>query len=400
MSLFDLNRNQIKTGATQNTAPLGFYPARVTHTIIDDSNIEKWNLVGKNAGIGAVFISPMDKSVELNTLTFALPLFPHIKQYPLKNEIVYIASLPGIDNQNVYSSNQLYYISSINIWNHPHHNGLPNSIVDYPSSETQRRENQESIDNPNISKTELESLDLGNKFIEKENINPLKPYEGDTIFEGRFSNSIRLGSTSLNSNPWSSGTSVGSPITIIRNGQPDENIEGWLRINENINEDPSSIYLTQDQIIPISVSVKDYTSYITEKPSTPNQYSNSQIILNSDRILVNSKLDHILLSSKKSINLGAVESIVLNSTKNIVIKSNEVKLGSKNAEEPILKGDTTISILDELVSRLIELTISLQAVTPIGGPGVSQISTSILPRLNKIKVDLNTKTKSKIVKTI
>lgn len=399
MSLFDLNRNQIKQGATQNTAPLGFFPARVKYTVLDDTDIDKFNIVGQNSGIGSVFITPLDKSVETNTISFALPLLPHIKNYPLKNEIVYITTLPGIENQNTYTSNQLYYISPLNIWNHPHHNGLPNSILDYPPQESKPRENQDSINNPNPSPQELNSLDLGKNFIEKENINPLQPYPGDIIMEGRWSNSIRFSST-LPGSPWFSDTPIGSPITIIKNGQPNENIEGWKRINESINEDPTSIYLTQDQQIPIHAAIEDYNSFITDKPTLPPQYQNAQVILNSDRILINSKLDHILLSSKKSINLGANESLVLNSKQNIVIKSNEVKLGSKDATEAVLKGDTTISILDNLVSKLIELTTSLQAVTPTGGPGVSQISTSILPKLNKIKAELNTKTKSNIVKTI
>lgn len=399
MSLFDLNRNQIRQGATQNTAPLGFFPARVKYTILDNTDIDKFNIAGQNSGIGAVFITPLDESVEINTITFALPLFPHLKNYPLKNEIVYITSLPGIENQNTYTSNQLYYISPLNVWNHPHHNGLPNSIIDYPPQESKPRENQDSIGNPNLPPQELNSLDLGKNFTEKENINPLQPYSGDIIMEGRWSNSIRLSST-LPKTPWFTDTPIGSPITIIKNGQSDENTEGWKRINENINEDPTSIYLTQDQQIPIQVAIKDYTSFITDKPILPSQYQNAQAILNSDRILLNSKLDHILLSSKKSINLGANESIVLNSKQNIVLKSNEVKLGSKDATESVLKGDITISILDDLVSKLIELTTSLQAVTPTGGPGVSQIATSILPKLNKIKAELNTKTKSNIVKTI
>jgi hypothetical protein len=41
------------------------------------------------------------------------------------------------------------------------------------------------------------------------NIHPLLPYEGDMLYEGRFGNSIRFGSTVKNSsipNPWSTGS--------------------------------------------------------------------------------------------------------------------------------------------------------------------------------------------------
>ena len=45
----------------------------------------------------------------------------------------------------------------------------------------------------------------------------------------------------------------GEPITvIIKNGQPSgSSSEGFIPITENINQDPSSIYLTSTQQIPI-----------------------------------------------------------------------------------------------------------------------------------------------------
>ena len=65
-------------------------------------------------------------------------------------------------------------------------------------------------------------------------------------------NSIRFGSTSPNKvqNYWSSTGAIGNPITIIRNGQgKQENDIAWIPTIENINRDPSSIYLTQGQKI-------------------------------------------------------------------------------------------------------------------------------------------------------
>jgi hypothetical protein len=83
------------------------------------------------------------------------------------------------------------------------------------------------------------------------------------MIEGRFGQSIRFGSTINNEktphpNEWShanisthkEGTSIGSPITIIRNGQVgDEQGESYEHIIENINGDDSSIYLCSDQQI-------------------------------------------------------------------------------------------------------------------------------------------------------
>ena len=73
------------------------------------------------------------------------------------------------------------------------------------------------------------------------------------MIEGRFGQSIRFGSTIDNSkvtkpNRWSNEGDLGNPITIIRNGQttPSNNFNGD-RILEDIDQDPSSIYLCSNQ---------------------------------------------------------------------------------------------------------------------------------------------------------
>ena len=126
-------------------------------------------------------------------------------------------------------------------------------------------------------------------FIERNDVHPLLPFTGDVIYEGRWGNSIRLGSTARYSvssslNPWSNYGKNGEPITIIRNGQNvnSSDDEGWTPITEDINFDSSSIYLTNDQQIPISVASKRYFSYtpsFKEIPISPTQYVGNQIII-------------------------------------------------------------------------------------------------------------------------
>jgi len=98
-------------------------------------------------------------------------------------------------------------------------------------------------------------MPLGPNFVEKSDIKALRQFTGDVTIEGRWGNSIRFGSTNpipADQNPWSKNSTPGNPITIIRNGQgkPDNNIT-TLPTVENINKDPSSIYLTQGQQIVI-----------------------------------------------------------------------------------------------------------------------------------------------------
>ncbi len=85
---------------------------------------------------------------------------------------------------------------------------------------------------------------------------------------------------------------------------------------------------------------------------------------------------------------------------NFIVNASSVKLGGKTATEPLLKGDSTIAILTDLIDELYKLTIALQSVTPSGGPLVLPAATQLAPKLLQIKTQLNNQTKSKISKTL
>jgi hypothetical protein len=141
-------------------------------------------------------------------------------------------------------------------------------------------------------------------------------------------------------------------------------------ITENINSDNSSAYFTSTQQIPIEVaSTNDYLSYDNLTPPTlPNQYTGEQVILNSGRLLFNSSKDHILLSSAKSINLNAIESINFDTTGPIVMEGSEVYLGSSAAFESAVLGDTLIDLLQGITSNL--ATSLNTAAAQLGNNGV------------------------------
>jgi hypothetical protein len=104
---------------------------------------------------------------------------------------------------------------------------------------------------------------LGPNFPEKNNIKTLRQFTGDVTIEGRWGNSIRFGSTTAVNgfeNYWSATGSVGSPITIIRNGQGRQDNEiPWFPTVEDINRDPSSIYLTAGQRIVIDDITRNFS---------------------------------------------------------------------------------------------------------------------------------------------
>jgi len=85
------------------------------------------------------------------------------------------------------------------------------------------------------------------------------------------------------------------------------------------------------------------------KPEFP--YNKEQIILNSDRIILNSKNDSIFLSSNKIINLSSNLGIHLN-TKDIIHLNGSKLLLGLNANEPVPKGLVLNNFLTLLLDEL------------------------------------------------
>ena len=371
-------------------------------SIILDASHPRFKELGEWNALGVIEYQQVDNPLESPQYSTAAPLYPNLKNYPLINEIVFLIPLPNNSIGQLNSSTQSYYVNIVSLWNHPHHNAYP-SNPDTPPPTQQKDYTQTQLGSVRRVTDGSTEIYLGYTFKERSNIHPLLPFEGDVIQEGRWGNSIRFGSTVQNTpNNWSSTGTNGDPITIIRNGQRvDANSEGWVPITEDINQDLSSIYATSTQQIPLNAASKSYTSYKTA-PTTPNQYSGNQIIINSGRLVFNSSADHILLSSIKTINLNAVSSVNVD-TPTTIIQSNEVYLGSKDATEPVLLGDSTVNLLHTLVQNLKAFTDICSTVVgtapgvPLGplNAAASQLSVT----LAQLDINLDS-TKSKYVKTV
>jgi len=366
--------------------------ARVVDIVLDEAH-PLFKEVGEWNGLGTiVYDTNLSNPPTFVMGNFAKPLYPNTKNYPLINEIIFLLNLPNTQIGDIISSTSKYYISPVALWNHPHHNGFPSDPNNPPSS--QRVDyTQSEIGAVRRVTDQFTEIYLGETFIEEPNIHPLLPFEGDVIIEGRWGNSIRFGSTvKERPNNWSITGSNGNPITILRNGQGDNRPEGWLPTVEDINKDDSSIYLTSTQNIPLQASSLNYNSY-TSPPTTPEEYSGKQILINSGRLVFNTTQDHLLLTSKKSINLNAVNSVNID-TKEYIVKSDIIKLGSKEATEPILKGNALVTELQNLIAQVQLLTIALQAV-----PQTSAAAGLVNSELPKISAKLEL-TKSQVNKII
>lgn len=188
----------------------------------------------------------------------AKPLNFSFRQYPLPGEMVVIVDGPSTQMNNDQQAPQPYYTMPINLWNSSHHNAFPD-LGDYSNfvNATRRGYEQSQLENQpnNVSVSSSVNYPLGPNFPELDYIKSLRAFPGDIILEGRWGNSIRFGSTSAEAkdqNTWSRSGTPGNPITIIRNGQDKRQKDvAWFPTVENINRDPSSIYLTEGQEIVI-----------------------------------------------------------------------------------------------------------------------------------------------------
>lgn len=368
---------------------------RVLSVVLDDTH-PKYKELGGEKAIGAVEIVDLsgataDYSTTLDSQNYrvAYPLQPGIKNYPLVNEVVYLVSQPTQKINQRSSAKALYYISVVNLWNHPHHNAIPFSAGSSTAANSKNYQDTAAGSTNKLTDTSGD-IKLGNYFKERANIYPLQPFEGDIIHEGRWGNSIRIGSTAPNRNPWSTVGTQGDAITIIRNGQTDNpNKNGWDFTVEDINTDASSIYLTTTQKIPINVASNNYFSYSSDTPTKANEYAGKQVILNSGRLIFNTTQDHLLLSSAKSISLSSITSVNIDASE-MVIQTGKIYLGSKSATEPLLLGDTTVELLKSIIDILKDLIIASQAASNSGGPipSLNQKAPGLLKKVLALNPDL------------
>jgi hypothetical protein len=144
----------------------------------------------------------------------------------------------------------------------------------------------------------------------------VQPFEGDDLFEGRFGQSIRFGSTVIgdmsiyDKKPNWKGAINTDPILLIRIAKPSSGIskaaDALKRDRaftnkytiEDISKDNASIYLTSTQSIP---QLKAGFDKNLDSKMIGNWKSGSQIILNSDRIVLNAVKNKLLLIGKEQV---------------------------------------------------------------------------------------------------
>ena len=164
---------------------------------------------------------------------------------------------------------------------------------------------ERAIDTLKLGQAVLNSNKLFKDYkegVKFKNISPQKlvSFEGDTIIQGRFGNTIRLGSNQ------DSGIFNSPNIKIV---------SGLVSGGEDLDDDASSIYLTSQEVVDYSnpsFSVMD------------SDYDLPQITIDSDRLVFNAKRDVIGMFAQKDIKIQSVEGdVAINAKDKITLKPKE-----------------------------------------------------------------------------
>jgi hypothetical protein len=370
----------------------------VVYRVILDENDEV--LRAKNVqgtfAIGSIqFRLISDKTTANSELPLAFPVNKNINTIPTRNEQVFIHENGGD-----------YYYTRLAEEVTPQANAIPTLIsTKFPSGERQTTGNSKQYSNvqktniPRSSGTNSESDydGYGDYFelLEKgTRIHKLKLYEGDTLLESRFGQSIRFSG-------YNNSERAFSPTITIRNGENPDSLTKPISnsTEEDINTDGSIIVLGSGEkklnfTLPTTIEYESFYDY-------PSELKGNQILLNSDRIILSAKTEDMIIVGKKNIgmitdgklsldarggiNITSEDNLFIdtkNKTLNINIGNGKINLGTDGELDYALKGNVLLDILREFM----EIVGQQIFVTPAGatspGPTNNARLNTLIGKLN------------------
>ena len=254
------------------------------------------------------------------------PLNPNFYTLPVCGELVV-----GTNYGNESDPGSYFYISSIN------YDGSPSSNERYGSSSVGMKQSF-GVDEQSISQNGLLFLNPPNQgyYFQNRFIDRVIPDEGDTVIEGRFGNSIRLGSNQQNE---TEETWMDKKSSFIH-------LSAGRRSNvEDVDRDDSTIRLSKNTPVNDPKFEPQFTPAFISQIENFDNNTGSEILIDSKQIKINSKLNgNIGIMSGGDISIGAVGDTVIE-----IPKSGEIKLGGTKDLEPVVKGDELVKLLDGII---------------------------------------------------
>ncbi len=378
----------------------------VYNVILDENDSSVKDLTVPSAYIGSIQFRMMDDIVtDSSELPIAYPIDKSFKSLPIKNEVVEI--------YEIFAG--FYGYRRFGLDANPSATGAQNSIdTTFP---VEQKPNNLSKEYDKISKTGInrtsnikkDNSSFGNYYLPQTGIHKLKLYEGDTLIESRFGQSIRFTAYNNPKNEF-------SPTIIIRNFE--NSISNQLDLNnsteEDINRDGSIIVLASNQyqlnFQPGTVDDGGSSDFQTKPDSFtsyPSKLIGDQILINSGRLIFSAKTGEMIFYSKK--NYGFISDgglsidnklgidISVGDNINVVTNDRDVAIHSGNGSiflgntelEPLVKGQTLVNLLGELIDEIGNMVFLTPAGPSASGPTNVNKFGSIKSKLNTALSKLN-----------
>ena len=310
------------------------------------------------------------------------PLFRTMHDVPSKGDSVLLTNISGVN----------YYLGPLNMdsnnptWNPSRVKASELSVPTSYSGETTERGERGESKNFNkellfnrLGKVRKGDLDYGKTLNET---------TGDTLIEGRHGNSLRIGSRSNNpyvfiSNERAYTNSIetlgdGSIISITSDGTLAQHFGKTNGLPFQLSSDG-----VENNTYPIGDIQSDLNNG-ADIQDTIYGYSGNQMLLHSDRITLNSKLDDIFVSSIKDIHIGAGRHLSIGSFDTLNILSSNVNIGNPERAfemESMVLGDSLKGVLTDIMALFSKIQVMTQLgpqnILPTTQPDIQSITNKI-----------------------
>lgn len=357
---------------TTDSSTVPVFYARVIDVVLDSSH-PSWKNIGGTQGLYGVFYQLLYVGDKIrNTDTEEVSQFAYcypntFRRVPIPGEIVLLRTGVSVESSEKLQAmgNKTYWIGILPVWNSPHLNLFP--------------------DKNNL-------LDI-KPFEESDKVKPLQLGLGDVSVEGRHGQSIRFGGSTVPKSPVaSSPTNNNKPYIIVSVGHGGQETPQET-VFEDVNKDSSSLYIVSDHKIPLTQANEKRKGWKDKRgPTKASEYLGKQIVGNSGRIYLNAKDLDIELTAKEAVGINA-KVVAVDGEEYVGFDATKLYWGTNSfgEGEPCLKGKTTTSWLERLVSQLdLLLSVMGKPLPPVPWVGaVAGQSISMQGALKGLKSQLS-----------
>jgi len=410
-----------REGSNNNVKRKGVTPslqktAYVYEVILDESHPLLKGVSNASSLIGTIRYRTGRGAVPPNeNLPTAIPLDKQFKSLPVINELVEIYEI---------TPNQFGY-RRIGVEINPSRTNSENNLNVFKptSTDVQKLDGYKEgfeTGTPTVDESELPTnKGFGDYYKPQNNIHKLKLYEGDSLVESRFGQSIRFSAyNNLNGETGQNGKikPAFAPTLILRNGESALNRKKneESSVEEDINRDGSIIAMTSGQhqlaFQPGTVDDNGKSDFETKPQSFenyPSKLIGDQLVINSGRVIISSKNAEMMFFSKKNygfvsdgamsidnklgIDVSVGDNInVITNDRDILMYTGKGSIFLGNTElEPIVKGQQLVDILSQLIDAITnQVFLTPSGPTKVGPENVSEFG-GIKSKLNNILSKLN-----------